>query len=77
MIAAPILLSFIYEKNKELTFYISAIISSISLFVIFYVATWKNSKDIGKKAIYENETAKKEVELKEIQLGENESEKTV
>ena len=76
MISAPILLSFIYDKNKELTFYISAIISSISLFVIFYVATWKNSKDIGKKAFYEDKTAKKEVELKEIQSGENDTEKT-
>lgn len=52
MILAPIILSFIYEGNKEIAFYTTAGISAVSLFVITYVATWKNSKDIGKKALY-------------------------
>lgn len=61
MITAPIILSTVYERNKELTFYVSAIISAVSLIVIAYVATWKNSKDIGKKPLYKRE-------LKEVSL---------
>ena len=53
MITAPILLAGVYDWNKEYTFYITAAISAISLFVICYVAMWKNSKDIGKKPLYE------------------------
>lgn len=63
MIIAPILLSWVYEQNEELTFYVSAAISAISLIVISYVATWKNARDIGKKSLYKEE---KEIELKTV-----------
>lgn len=68
MIISPIALSAVYKVNKELCFYVSALISSISLIVIIYVATWKNAKDIGKKALYKEE--EKEVELHEIAVEE-------
>ena len=68
MIVSPIALSAVYKVNKELCFYVSALISSISLIVIIYVATWKNAKDIGKKALYKDE--EKEVELHEIAVEE-------
>ena len=70
MIISPIALSAVYKVNKELCFYVSALISSISLIVIIYVATWKNAKDIGKKALYKDE--EKEVELHEIAVEEKE-----
>ena len=70
MIVSPIALSAVYKVNKELCFYVSALISSISLIVIIYVATWKNAKDIGKKALYKDE--EKEVELHEIAVEEKE-----
>ena len=73
MIISPIALSAVYKVNKELCFYVSALISSISLIVIIYVATWKNAKDIGKKALYKEE--EKEVELHEIAVQEKEKEK--
>lgn len=73
MIISPIALSAVYKVNKELCFYVSALISSISLIVIIYVATWKNAKDIGKKALYKEE--EKEVELHEIAVEEKEKEK--
>lgn len=75
MIISPIALSAIYKVNKELCFYVSALISSISLIVIIYVATWKNAKDIGKKALYKEE--EKEVELHEIAVEEKEKEKSM
>ena len=68
MIISPIALSAVYKVNKELCFYVSALISSISLIVIIYIATWKNAKDIGKKALYKEE--EKEVELHEIAVEE-------
>ena len=70
MIVSPIALSAVYKVNKELCFYVSALISSISLIVIIYVATWKNAKDIGKKALYKDE--EKEVEVHEIAVEEKE-----
>ena len=75
MIISPIALSAVYKVNKELCFYVSALISSISLIVIIYVATWKNAKDIGKKALYKEE--EKEIELHEIAVEEKEKEKSI
>ena len=78
MIIAPTCLSFIYEINQEMTFYVSAAITMISFFTMSYVWTWENAKDIGKVALYKDHTTdckdRMELELTEINSPEKECE---
>ena len=81
MIIAPILLSFIYEKNQKWTFYITSCIFALALCVMVYIRTWKHAVNIGKiplcqcvdKERVENEKVK-EIELVEVVSGEKERE---
>ena len=74
---APIVLSFVYDKNRDMTFYVTAILSSLSLFAMLYVCTWENVKEIGKAPLYKQQEREKEGEgegekqqQKEIQMTE-------
>ena len=79
MIIAPILLSFVYEKNQVWTFYMTACIFAIALCVMIYIRTWKHAESIGKTPLRqcgenggeENEKTK-EIELVEVVSGEKE-----
>ena len=53
-----------------MTFYVTAILSSLSLFAMLYVCTWKNVKEIGKAPLYKQQEEQKEEEQqqKEIQM---------
>ena len=51
-----------------MTFYVTAILSSLSLFAMLYVCTWKNIKEIGKAPLYKQEEEKQQ--QKEIQMTE-------
>lgn len=67
-----------------MTFYTTAILSSLSLFAMLYVCTWKNVREIGKVPLYEQEEEKpKEIQMTEVVIesqaeggdGENKEEK--
>ena len=61
MILAPILLSFVYEWNQEVTFFVTASVFAIAWFAMMSVRTWKNAKDIGKVPLSEMDNQSSEV----------------
>ena len=83
LIVAPIVLSFVYDKNRDMTFYVTAVLSSLSLFTMLYVCTWKNVKEIGKAPLYKQEEEKKrqqqpkDIQMIEITTGEKQEEEKV
>ena len=72
MIIAPILLSFVYEKNQVWTFYMTACIFAIALCVMIYIRTWKHAESIGKTPLCQcgEKDKAKETELVEVVSGE-------
>ena len=63
LISAPLVLSEIYSSSREAVYYVTAGVCLLGMLDIGYVATWKGSKDFGKKANYEE---KKDIEMNEM-----------
>ena len=63
LISAPLVLSEIYSSSREAVYYVTAGVCLLGMLDIGYVATWKGSKDFGKKASYEE---KKDIEMNEM-----------
>ena len=60
LISAPLVLSEIYSSSREAVYYVTAGVCFLGMLDIGYVATWKGSRDFGKKASYEE---KKDIEI--------------
>ena len=69
MISAPLVLSQIYSYSPESVYYVTAGVCFLGMLDIGYVATWKGSRDFGKKANYE-EDEKKDIEMNEMEMKE-------
>ena len=63
LISAPLVLSEIYSSSREAVYYVTAGVCFLGMLDIGYVATWKGSRDFGKKASYEE---KKDIEMNEM-----------
>ena len=63
LISAPLVLSEIYSSSREAVYYVTAGVCFLGMLNIGYVATWKGSRDFGKKASYEE---KKNIEMNEM-----------
>ena len=63
LISAPLVLSQIYSYSPESVYYVTAGVCFLGMLDIGYVATWKGSRDFGKKASYEE---KKDIEMNEM-----------
>ena len=63
LISAPLVLSEIYSSSREAVYYVTAGVCLLGMLDIGYVATWKGSRDFGKKASYEE---KKDIEMNEM-----------
>ena len=63
LISAPLVLSEIYSSSREAVYYVTAGVCFLGMLDIGYVATWKGSRDFGKKANYEE---KKDIEMNEM-----------
>ena len=63
LISAPLVLSEIYSSSSEAVYYVTAGVCFLGMLDIGYVATWKGSRDFGKKASYEE---KKDIEMNEM-----------
>ena len=69
LISAPLVLSQIYSYSPESVYYVTAGVCFLGMLDIGYVATWKGSRDFGKKANYE-EDEKKDIEMNEMEMKE-------
>lgn len=69
LISAPLVLSEIYSSSREAVYYVTAGVCFLGMLDIGYVATWKGSRDFGKKASYEEEE-KKDIEMNEMEMKE-------
>ena len=69
LISAPLVLSEIYSSSREAVYYVTAGVCLLGMLDIGYVATWKGSRDFGKKANYEEEE-KKDIEMNEMEMKE-------
>ena len=67
LISAPLVLSEIYSSSREAVYYVTAGVCFLGMLDIGYVATWKGSRDFGKKASYEE---KKDIEMNEMEMKE-------
>ena len=67
LISAPLVLSQIYSYSPESVYYVTAGVCFLGMLDIGYVATWKGSRDFGKKASYEE---KKDIEMNEMEMKE-------
>ena len=65
LIVSPMVLSQIYSYSPESVYYVTAGVCLLGMLDIGYVATWKGSRDFGKKANYE-EDEKKDIEMNEM-----------
>ena len=63
LISAPLVLSEIYSSSREAVYYVTAGVCFLGMLDIGYVATWKGSRDFGKKASYEE---KNDIEMNEM-----------
>ena len=63
LISAPLVPSEIYSSSREAVYYVTAGVCFLGMLDIGYVATWKGSRDFGKKASYEE---KKNIEMNEM-----------
>ena len=63
LIVSPMVLSQIYSYSPESVYYVTAGVCFLGMLDIGYVATWKGSRDFGKKASYEE---KKDIEMNEM-----------
>ena len=69
LIVSPMVLSQIYSYSPESVYYVTAGVCFLGMLDIGYVATWKGSRDFGKKANYEEEE-KKDIEMNEMETKE-------
>ena len=69
LIVSPMVLSQIYSYSPESVYYVTAGVCFLGMLDIGYVATWKGSRDFGKKANYEEEE-KKDIEMNEMEMKE-------
>ena len=69
LISAPLVLSEIYSSSREAVYYVTAGVCFLGMLDIGYVATWKGSRDFGKKANYK-EDEKKDIEMNEMEMKE-------
>ena len=69
LIVSPMVLSQIYSYSPESVYYVTAGVCFLGMLDIGYVATWKGSRDFGKKANYE-EDEKKDIEMNEVEMKE-------
>ena len=69
LIVSPMVLSQIYSYSPESVYYVTAGVCLLGMLDIGYVATWKGSRDFGKKANYEEEE-KKDIEMNEMEMKE-------
>ena len=67
LIVSPMVLSQIYSYSPESVYYVTAGVCFLGMLDIGYVATWKGSRDFGKKASYEE---KKDIEMNEMEMKE-------
>lgn len=73
VIVAPMILTTIYDWNKNATYYFSSITGFVGFLIMMYILTWKNAKVIGKVSEFKEES---DVEMKPVDAANDEVEIT-
>ena len=67
------ILTTIYDWNKNATYYFSSITGFVGFLIMMYILTWKNAKVIGKVSEFKEES---DVEMKPVDAANDEVEIT-